>query len=391
MPNIRTYKRKLRLNKEQKQRLCSWIGVCRTVHNMGLEIRKSAYDGKRMFVHKFALIKQLPELRKEFKWIEDVPAQSLQAAVERMDGAFQHFFKHNRGYPKWATKRKYKSILFKDIKVEGHVIRIPKIGRVKMFKEGSIKGTPKTAAVKIEPTGFFIYIVCDNVPKKFNSENQAIGLDMGISHFCVDSEGGYTSNPKPYLKYQAQLRVQLRALARKKKGSRHWKEQARKVARLHHKIANIRRDFLHKTSTRIAKVYSLVFFEDLKISEMVKNKNIAKHIMDCGWGMFRDMIEYKTLAVFVSPKHTSQECWECKHIAKENRKTQSEFKCVKCGHADNADINAAKNIKSRGTALVSQRSSLEQAFGEESHMEICQNLNILNLTTKTNGISTSNS
>ncbi len=362
---IRTYKRKLILTKAQEQHLIGWIGVCRLVHNMCIEIRNSAYAGGKQ-VHKYALARQLKDLRAGFKWIEDVPFDSLECSVFRVDKAYANFFRGN-GFPKFATKKKYKSITFRVIKVDGRKIRIPKIGFVKMVNDSAIIGEVKNAIVKIEPTGFFIYIVCDNVPKKFDSENQAIGLDMGIAQFCVDSIGNFISNPGHFKKYERLLRIENRSLARKKRGSEGWKKQCRIVARLHHKIGNLRMDFLHKESTKIAKAYNVVAIEDLNVSGMSRNKSLSKHILDCGWGMFRIMLEYKTNVIAVDPRHTSQACNVCGSVDKENRLSQSEFVCLECGHIDNADINAAKNILSRGTAIVRQREALACALGEESN------------------------
>ncbi len=127
---------------------------------------------------------------------------------------------------------------------------------------------------------------------------------------------------------------------------------------LHHKIGNVRKDFLHKESTRIAKENHTVFTEDLNIRGMSKNKNLSKHILDCGWGMFRTMLEYKTNVVTIDPKFTSQTCNECGTKDSKSRISQAEFACTSCGHISNADINAAKNILSKGITLVRQRETL---------------------------------
>jgi putative transposase len=358
---IRTYKRKLILTKAQEQRILSWIGVCRLVYNMGLEIKIESYKKHNISPSEYDLMKQLPMLRKEYSWIEDVPAQALQETLDRIGRSYKTFFKTYKkggGFPKFASKKTYKSISFKTIKIKEGEIILPKIGSVKLFKDSEIKGIPRIATLKIEPTGFFICIVCKDVPLKFNSENQAIGLDMGISSFCINSNGEFIKNPKHFKKYERQLRVENRALARKKKGSNRWKDQCKKLALLHHKISNVRKDFLHKESTKIAKQYSNVYIEDLNIKGMVKNQNLSKHILDCGWGMFKTMLEYKTNVIKVNPKHTSQTCFECGTVDSKSRISQSEFCCTNCGHVSNADINAAKNILSKGIALNRQREPL---------------------------------
>lgn len=373
---IRTYKRKLKLTKSQEQRISSWIGACRVVYNLGMEIKQTSYKSTGKSVSKYDLINQLPDLKKDFDWIRDVPSQTLQASIERLDRSYQNFFrsfKKGGGYPKFASKKGFKSILFKSVSVHGNFASIPKIGSMKMFKDSEIKGHPKTAQIIKEPTGFFICIQCEQVPVKFVSENQAIGLDMGIAHFCIDSNGQFVANPKHFKRHERHLRIANRSLARKKKGSNRWIRQAKKLSRLHHTIANVRKDFLHKESTRIAKQNSMVYMEDLKIKNMIKSakgnaeeygKNVAsksglnRSILDCGWGNFGTMLEYKTEVLKVNPRHTSQICSCCGHKDAQSRLSQTEFKCTGCSYTSNADVNAAKNILSRGTALYRQREAL---------------------------------
>lgn len=366
---IRTYKRKLILTKEQSERIASWIGACRVVYNLGLEIKISAYRNTGMSIGKNELMKQLPELKKDYIWIEDVPSQTLQAVLNRLENSYMNFyrrFKAGAGLPLFASKKKFKSILFKKVSVKGNFVKLPKIGLLRMVKDSEINGVPKTAQIISEPTGFFVCIQCENVPSKFVSESQAIGLDMGISHFCIDSNGGLIENPRHFKKYERQLRIENRSLSRKKKGSNSWNRQADKLGKLHHKIGNVRKDFLHKESTKIAKQNAIVYLEDLNISGMAKNRNLSKHILDCGWGMFRTMLEYKTSVIRVDARYTSQTCFECGAVDAKSRVSQSEFVCTSCGHISNADVNAAKNIKSRGAALDRKREPIGCALVLES-------------------------
>ncbi len=359
---MRTYKRKLKLSKTQENRISSWIGACRVVYNMCLEIRIATYSAKEESVHKFELMKQLTEI-KDVEWIKDVPSQTLQEAVERLDRSYQNFFrtfKKGGGFPKFAKKSRYNSIIIKQIEVFGNTVKIPKIGVLKTFKDREIKGVPKRATIVKEPTGYFICIQCEGAEKPvYNSnENQVGGIDMGISHFCVDSDGGFVANEKHFLKYERQLRIENRSLSRKKKYSNNWKKQAKKLSRIHHNIANVRRDFIQKQTTHYARKYHTIFLEDLKINNMAKNTNLSKHILDCGWGMFRDILSYKANVVRVNPKYTSQKCSECGHVSKDNRESQSVFICKVCNHSENADLNASKNIKGEGIAIVRQREAL---------------------------------
>ncbi len=360
----RTYKRKLILTKKQEQRIHSWIGVCRLVYNMGLEIKIDSYKKKGKSPSKFDLMKQLTALRKEYKWISDVPCHVLQNSIARLQHGYEKFF-NGSNIPKFSSKKTYRSITFPDeVYINNKFITLPKLGNLKFHKDAPILGTPKTATIKIEPTGFFVYVVCDNAPQKFNSENQAIGIDMGINRFCTKDDGSFIPNPRHFKKYEDKLRIECRSLSRKKLWSNSWYKQCIKVSLIRNTIANVRKDFLHKESTKIAKSYSMVYVENLKINNMARNKKLSKHILDCGWGMFRDMLEYKTTVVRVAPHHTSQTCPECGHVDAGNR-SGIEFKCLKCSHEDHADVVGAKNVRSRGTALVRQREAVACASNLE--------------------------
>ena len=379
-----TYKRKLILTKAQEERFSSWIGACRLVYNMGLEIKTTAWRNAEENISKFDLMKQLTEI-KDVDWIKDVPSQTLQNTMERLDFAYKTFFRtchSGGGFPKFANKRKYKSILFKEILIlENNKIKLPKIGQLKMFKDSPILGVPKTATIIKEPTGYFVCIVCDEINKTIQNqdESQVCGIDMGVAYFCVDSNENFILNPKHFAQYERQLRIENRSLARKVKGSNSWKKQARRLALLHHRIANIRKDFLHKESTKLAKSYHTIYVEDLKIANMTKScatkqnesgafipngqsakSGLNKAILDCGWGMFRDMLKYKTNVVLVNPKYTSQTCNECGTKDATSRISQSEFVCKSCGHVSNADYNAAKNILEKGIKITGEGITLNR-------------------------------
>ena len=373
---IRTYKRKLKLTKTQEQKLASWVGACRVVYNLGLEVKIAAYKTQQKSVSKYDLANQLPDLKKEVSWIADVPAQTLQAVVERLELAYQSFFRGG-GFPKWANKRWFNSLTLKQgVKVLGsNKIQIPKLGELKFFNDSLIQGKVKTAQIIKELTGWYICVQfeANHIQTKIGSEKQAIGIDLGIASFATLSNGSDIANPKLFTKYERKLRLANRSLARKKKGSASWQKQAHKTALLHNKIKNVRKDFLHKQSTAIANQYSLVFLEDLKIKNMSKSakgnaeehgKNVNakaglnRSILDCGWGMFGAFLAYKTTVIKVDAKYTSQTYNVCGHKSKENRLTQAKFTCVSCGHKENADLNAAKNIKSKGIAHIRQREAL---------------------------------
>jgi len=353
-----TYKRKLKLTKAQQSRIDSWIGACRTIYNLGLEIRKEAWKNKQQNVHKYELMKQLTAIR-DIAWVKDVPRGCMDDSIQRLDKSYQSFFK-GAGFPKWASKKNYKSITMRQsLSIKGNTVSVPKMGMVKMVKDSEVLGNIKIITVKKEVTGYYVCIVTDAVKNiKCDDENQVIALDMGVKSFFVDSNGTFVSNPQHFKKYERKLRIENRSLARKKRGSASWEKQAHKLSLLHNKISNVRKDFLHKQSTNISKRNNVVFMENLNVSGMSKNHKLSKHILDCGWANFRVMLSYKTRVISVNPAYTSQTCSECGKVDSNSRISQSHFKCTSCGYQENADLNAAKNIKRKGIAEDRQREAI---------------------------------
>ncbi|MCP1384819.1 transposase [Runella sp. S5] len=354
----------MKLTKIQASTIDQWISTCRFVYNLAKETKITAYQ-KGVNLTRFDLINQLPAL-KEFEWIKAVPSESLIRAVTQLDNSFRCFYRGG-GFPKWAKKDEYKSIIFvfNTKKTSDDGFYLPKIGKVKVFKDRMPNGTLKTAVIKKEDNGYFISVDFESQTEDIHpvSESQAIGLDMGLTYFLTDSNGCYVENPRHTKKYEAKLRIKRRALSRKKKGGNGYAKAKIELNRLHRKITNTRKDFLHKTSIKYVQKNSLVVVEDLKVKNMIKFGNLSKHIYDAGWSRFLYMLEYKCknygkTFVRVKPHFTSQMCNACGHIAKENRVTQSIFKCVNCGHGQNADYNAAQNILGEGIALVRQREGL---------------------------------
>lgn len=363
MKLIKTYKYKLKLSKNQSALIDNWIGTCRFIYNLALETKITAYKSG-VSLSKYDLMKQLVEL-KDIDWIKSVPSQTLQDVIDRLDLTYQNFFKGG-GFPKWAKKGEYNSIKFKSInKISDYVFNIPKIGNVTIFKDRIISGELKNATIIKENNAYYICIAVGVESKNMYpvNDNQIIGLDMGISYFLVDSNGNYIENPRTTKKYERILRIKSRSLSRKKKGGAGFLKTKKELNNLHLKIANTRTDFLHKISFQYVKNNSLIVCEDLKVNNMIKFGNLSKHIADVSWSNFFSMLNYKSLFyekdfIKINPKYTSQKCNHCGFIAKENRISQSKFKCIKCGHEDNADLNASKNILGEGIAFKRQREAV---------------------------------
>jgi len=232
-----------------------------------------------------------------------------------------------------------------------------------------VSGTPKQLTILREGEHWFVSIQTEQeVAAPVHPANSAVGLDVGVVKFAALSSGEAFAPVSSARKYEKKLAREQRALARKEKYSNNWRKQKARIGRLHMKIARIRNDFLHKTSTTISKTHALVVLEDLSVKSMSRSargtvnapgRNVRakaglnKSILDQGWAEFRRQLEYKQawrggMVIAVDPRNTSRTCPICGHVSAENRKTQAVFRCVLCGHAEDADVNAARNILAAG-------------------------------------------
>jgi putative transposase len=337
----------------QKELIAKHIGSSRFVYNLALETKTTAYIGSKHNFSPFDLIKQLPELKKECEWLKEVNSQSLQQSIQNMDIAFKKFFK-GAGFPKYKSKHRGKQSFSipQNVLVEDNKLVIPK------FKEGidivlhrPIKGTIKSATISVTPTGkYFASILVDTnteIPIKAPiTESTAIGIDLGIKDFAITSEGEVFDNPKNLRKAQNKLKYVQRKYSKNK-----GKRTKQRLALLHEKVVNKRKDFLHKTSIKLIRENQTICLEDLAVSNMVKNHNLAQAINDVSWSTFVTMLEYKAnwhgknilrIGRFAP---SSKTCSCCGHINKELTLKDREWTCPKCNSVLDRDKNASINIK----------------------------------------------
>lgn len=227
--------------------------------------------------------------------------------------------------------------------MKGSSIKISKIGKIKFFKNREIQGNIKTVSIIKKIDGYYFNVITDYEVQKCNNQAE-VGIDLGITHFAVTSDGQFFENIKTSEKYAKKLRIEQRSLSRKKKFSKNFYKQVEVIKKLYLKIQRVREDYLHKISRELANNYQTVFVEDLKISEMLQSRVYSKAITDASWSKFIEYLSYKTDVIKVDARYTSQECNNCGYISKENRKTQSNFQCVKCNHEGNADFEASLTI-----------------------------------------------
>lgn len=245
-----------------------------------------------------------------------------------------------------------------------------------LSKKSKIHPTDFVSGFLLLQNKYFVSILVDDskkIPEKPNlSDDNAIGVDVGLTHFATLSTGEKIKNPRFLKKKIRQLKIAQRRASRKKKGSANRKKANLKVAKIHEKIANARRDFLHKLTSKLVGENQAIIVEDLKIKDMMQNSYLAQSIGDVSWSEFIRQLEYKAEwygvhLIKVDPKNTSKTCSNCGYINKNLRLEHRCWECPVCDTEHDRDVNAAKNILRRGTAEVKpvERTGLPDAVKQE--------------------------
>ncbi len=339
------------------------------MYNKGLALSIETYEREKKSLSYADLCKELTKLKKspETTWLAEPHSQALQQSLKDLESAFKHFFRRRKlgkkpGFPKFKKRGRKDSFRYpQGVKVEGGKVMLPKIGFVSYYDSRPIEGDIAQATVKREGNHWFVSIVCtleQNVSEvPISGSSTAVGIDVGIKHLATLSNGRHIENPKYLRNAQAKLVYEQRALMRKKKGSNNRRKQAAKVAQLHIKIKNCRKDVLHKASTDIVKNHDIIAVETLNISGMMQNHKLAQSIADVGWHYFQSMLEYKAKwqgKHFVKiPRFspTSKTCSQCKAKQPMPLRIRT-FDCAKCCAVIDRDLNASINILAAGHAVL---------------------------------------
>jgi putative transposase len=359
----KAYKYRIYPTKEQEKLISKSFGSVRFVYNRALDIKTSLYQKEKKGISIFELTNQMTTWKesKEFSWLKEVNSQSLQMSLRNLDSAFTRFFTEKNGFPKF--KSKYDKQSFQNpqatrVDPEAGRVFIPKFrSGIKCVFHRKFEGKIKTSTVSKNAAGkYFISILVeeriDNPAKPEKDETKTLGIDLGLKNFLVSSDGNKVENPRHLKKRLRKLARSQRKLSRRKKGSKNRDKQKRVVARIHEKVANTRKDFLHKLTSRLVKNqdYTGIAIEDLSVKNMIKNRRLAGSIADAGWGMFREFLTYKcewygkNLTVIGRFEPSSKLC-TCGH--KNDKLTLKDriWTCVKCGTVHDRDMLAAQNIK----------------------------------------------
>ncbi|MEJ5257544.1 MAG: IS200/IS605 family element RNA-guided endonuclease TnpB [Fervidobacterium sp.] len=377
---IVTYRYRLYPNEKQKTLLAKTFGCVRFVWNYFLAWREQRYKEEKLSTTEPECRKHLNSVLKEqYPWLREVDKFALENALINLDNAYKIFFKKQARCPKFKTKKSHRfsyttNSTNNNIQVDfGEIIinpdksrcwgkiKLPKLGWVKARIHRTFDGRIKSATVTLTPSGRYYVSITVEQEKVYNRrisetpQNFAIALDLGVKDLYVDSQGKHIENPKILARYEKRIKKLQRELARKVKGSKNFEKIRIKLARMHERVTNIRKDFLEKLSSQVVSENQAIICEDLRVKNLVRNSHLTKSIHDVSWSKFVEMVRnkaerYGRVFLQVSPSFpSSQICSKCGH-KNEGVKELSvrTWKCPKCGMEHDRDENAAKNILRQG-------------------------------------------
>ncbi|MBC3871479.1 RNA-guided endonuclease InsQ/TnpB family protein [Undibacterium oligocarboniphilum] len=377
MQRLQAYRFELQPNGKQQRQMRRFAGSCRFVYNKALALQQERHKAGEKNLGYAALCKALTEWKAQPQtlWLSETPSQTLQQALKNLERAYKNFFEKRADFPRFKKKGMGDSFRYpQGVKLDQGNSRVflPKLGWLRYRNSRGVLGEVKNATVSHSCGKWFVSIQTEREVDQPLPQGEAVGIDMGIARFATLSDGSYLDPLNSFKKHQQRLARYQRAMSRKVKFSNNWKKAKTNVQRIHTRIANARKDFLHKASCQISQNHAMIAIEDLRIrnmsksargnseqhGKMVKQKSgLNRSILDQGWFEFRRQLEYKSawnggFVVAVPPQYTSQTCPCCGHVSKDNRQTQARFECVDCGFEENADLVGAINILARGHRVL---------------------------------------
>ena len=374
------YKFRIYPDQGQIQILHQHFGSCRFVYNHFLNERIEFYQQnkdkkpgllnpkpkKSLNYHNNAL--GLTQLKTATDWLKEVNSQSLQQSLKHLDTAYQKFFKAGAGFPRFKSKQDKQSFKipqhfvfkssFKKRTQKYSLLKIPKLKSwIKVLEHRALSGKIKYVTISKTPTGqYYAAFTCETVIQKLPSKPNALGIDLGIKDLLITSDGQKVKNPRFLQQKLKRLRYAQRQVSKKHKGSGRRKKHITKLAGIHQKVSNTRKDYLHKISTYLIRENQTICVEDLAVKNMVKNHKLAQAISDVSWGELLRQLEYKAAwygrEILVIDRYfaSSKTCSACQYKLDELALSVRKWKCPNCGTVHDRDHNAAINILQAGLA-----------------------------------------
>lgn len=350
---------------EQEVILAKTFGCCRFVYNHMLKVRTDGWFNNQEKINYHQTSSLLTALKKnpEYLWLNEISSVPIQQTLRHLQTAFGNFFSKRSKYPQFKSKHHkqsatYASTAFKYEKGQLHIAKMSKPLKIKWSKTLPKAAVITTVTVSKDCSGrYFVSLLCDDCVSEKPKSNNKIGIDLGLTHFSIMSNGEKVNAPNTFRKYEKKLAKAQRNLSKKQKGSNNRKKAKLKVARIHAKIADSRKDFLHKLSTRLINENQVICIESLSVANMKKNHRLSKSISDAGWGEFVRQLEYKAqwygreLIGIDKWYPSSKRCNDCGYMVKKMPLNVRSWTCPSCGIIHDRDINAAKNILAAGIAV----------------------------------------
>lgn len=365
---IHAYKYKLKPTIKQRKKLSQTFGSTRFIYNWGLNRKKEAWEKNKEKISYVQLTKELTALKKdgEHEWLTNCSSVALQQSLRNLDNAYTRFFKEKKGYPKFKSKKNSNDSakFISGVHFDFNTMRvsIPCVGSVKflknqVFDENQIK--IGTLTVSRDKCGDYwcTIVVEDNKPQVEKAkicEETAVGIDLGIKDYAILSDGTKYDNPQFLERELNHLAILQQRFAKTQKGSKRHEKMRVKIAKLHRKIRNKRADYLHKMSTDIVQRFDTICLEDLNITDMVQNHNLARAINSVAWNEFNRQLKYKSdwngknVVLIDRFDPSSKKCSVCGYINNELTLNNRKWTCPQCGEHHDRDVNAAINIKNFG-------------------------------------------
>jgi putative transposase len=362
----KTYTYKLLPTPAQERALETVLSRCRTLYNVALEQRRIWWGrGQGKSATYYQQKAELPDLKVAYPDYAEVNAQVLQDVILRVERAFQAFFRRvaageTPGYPRFQGRNRYHSFTYPQYSggavLEGSMLSLSKIGRVPIRVHRPLVGTPKTLTISRKADGWYACISCAEVPvQPLPATGQETGIDLGLEAFATLADGTCIANPRHYRRAEKRLAKAQRRVSRRKKGSKRREKAALLLAKAHQKVRRQRRDFHHKTARALVRHYDVIYHEDLRVANLLRNHHLAKSISDAGWSQFLSILSFKAACagrsvVAVDPAYTSQLCSDCGALVQKGLSVRWHA-CPVCSLKLHRDHNSARTIQGRGQRL----------------------------------------
>jgi putative transposase len=360
----RAYKYRFYPTPEQSALLAQTFGCVRFVYNSILRWRTDAYDERKEKIGYLQANARLTALKKEpeYTWLNEVSCVPLQQSLRHQQSAFTNFFAGRAAYPAFKSKRhkqaaELTSSAFKYR--DGNLYMAKSKAPLNIRWSRELPSTPSTITLSRDAAGrFFVSCLCEFEPVSLPISAKTVGIDVGLKDLFVTDSGFKSDNPRHTAKYAVRLALLQRRLSKKAKGSKNRAKARLKVAKLHAKIADCRLDNLHKLSRKLINENQVVCVESLKVKNMIRNPKLSKAIADAGWGELVRQLQYKgewagRSIVAIDPYFpSSKRCSCCGFTMKKMPLDVRQWVCPECGEPHDRDINAARNIKAAGLAVL---------------------------------------